>query len=87
MGSASTVVDALEYRGVKPQFLCRNDVGYLGTGGMLIKREVSNLIGVLDETYDPTCFEDTDISLKIRDYKKNILLSIFRSISFASSNY
>ena len=45
----------------------RTDVAYLGSGGMLMKRELFEKIGGFDESYDPTCFEDTDISLKIRD--------------------
>lgn len=46
--------------------LYRNDMAFLGSGGMLIKRDIFDKIGGFDENYDPTCFEDTDLSLKIR---------------------
>ena len=36
-------------------------------------RKIFNEIGGFDENYDPTCYEDTDISLKIRDYNKEII--------------
>lgn len=61
------VAECLPNRGIKaPWILCRTDVAYLGSGGLLMKRELFGQIGGFDEAYDPTCFEDTDLSLKIR---------------------
>ena len=56
-----------------PAGLYRNDIGYLGTGGMMTTKNLLNKVGNFDEKYDPTCYEDTDISLKIRNEKKEIL--------------
>lgn len=50
-----------------PWCLYRTDIGYLGSGGLLMKKRLFQEIGGFDEYYDPTCFEDTDLSLKIRD--------------------
>jgi GT2 family glycosyltransferase/glycosyltransferase involved in cell wall biosynthesis len=44
----------------------RSDIGYLGTGGMFVPRSVFQSIGGFDESYDPTCFEDTDFSFAIK---------------------
>lgn len=49
-----------------PQILFRTDIGYLGSGGLLLRRSLFDEVGGFDEQYDPTCFEDTDLSLKIR---------------------
>lgn len=43
----------------------RTDIAYLGTGGMFLKRETFERSGGFDEAYDPTCFEDTDLSFSI----------------------
>lgn len=62
------IVDYLPNRGIKgPWVMCRTDIAYLGSGGLLMKKSLFQEIGGFDEFYDPTCFEDTDISLKIRD--------------------
>lgn len=45
----------------------RTDIAYLATSGFLMKKELFIQVGGFDEFYDPTCFEDTDISLKIRN--------------------
>lgn len=44
----------------------RTDVGYLGTGGMVLRSHQLSTFGKFDEFYDPTCFEDTDWSLRIK---------------------
>ena len=49
-----------------PRILYRTDIAYLGSGGLLLKKSLFEKIGGFDEHYDPTCFEDTDLSLKIR---------------------
>lgn len=52
--------------------LYRKDIGYLGTGGMITTKELLEEIEGFDENYDPTCYEDTDISLKIRHTGREI---------------
>jgi O-antigen biosynthesis protein len=58
---------ALPHGGITPATMFRTDIGYLGTGGFLVRREALTEAESFDETYDPTCFEDTDLSLQIRD--------------------
>lgn len=61
------IADYLPNRGMdSPQILYRTDIAYLGSGGLLMKKSLFDEIGGFDERYDPTCFEDTDLSLKIR---------------------
>lgn len=43
----------------------RTDIAYLGSGGMFLRRKTFEAVGGFDEAYDPTCFEDTDISFGI----------------------
>ena len=50
-----------------PKALYRNDIGYLGSGGLFVKKEILKEIGGFDEKYDPTSYEDTDISLNLRN--------------------
>lgn len=51
---------------IPPKYLGTTDVGYIGTAGFLMKKSLFNKIGGFDEAYDPTCYEDTDLSLAIR---------------------
>ena len=44
----------------------RSDVGYLGSGGLFLRRDVFEEVGGFDEFYDPTCFEDTDFTISIK---------------------
>lgn len=61
------IVDYLPNRGIQaPWVLCRTDIAYLATSGFLMSRNLFDQIEGFDEFYDPTCFEDTDLSLKIR---------------------
>lgn len=64
------IVDYLPERGRTVaeyvEFGVRTDVAYLGSGGLMTTREVFDEVGGFDETYDPTCFEDTDFSLAIK---------------------
>lgn len=66
------VVDSFPYRYMPPNYLCRYDIGYLGSGGMLLLKQDFINVGGFDITYDPTCYEDTDLSLKIRNIGKEI---------------
>lgn len=66
-GKAYHVVDSFAYRYMPQSGLCRKDIGYLGSGGMMIKKELFDKVEGFDLYYDPTCYEDTDLSLKIRN--------------------
>ena len=70
--AAYHVVDSFPYRYMPPIGLCRYDIGYLGSGGMLVTREDFDRVKGFDLAYDPTCYEDTDFSLKIRNLGKEI---------------
>lgn len=61
------IVDYYENRAIKSTEMYRTDITYLGTGGMLISKSLFERIGGFDEFYDPTCFEDTDLSMKIKN--------------------
>ena len=66
------VVDSFPYRYMPQNGLCRKDIGYLGSGGMIMLKEDFDKVGGFDLAYDPTCYEDTDISMKFRDLGKEI---------------
>lgn len=74
-GKAYHVVESFPYRYMPPTGICRCDIGYLGSGGMIIERALFEQIGGFDEAYDPTCYEDTDISLKVRHAGREIFYS------------
>lgn len=62
------IVDYIENRAIdSSQIWYRTDIAYLATSGMLMSRNLFNDIEGFDTFYDPTCFEDTDLSLKIRN--------------------
>lgn len=44
----------------------RSDVGYLATCGFFVPRAVFDSTEGFDVAYDPTCFEDTDMSFQIK---------------------
>lgn len=60
---------------------CFTGVTYLGTGGMLVKKEVVDKTGGFDEKFDPAYFEDTDFSFNI--CKAGYKLCICRQISIS----
>ena len=63
------IVDYFPNRGMEnSEIWYKSDIAYLATSGFLMKKNLFEKIGGFDEFYDPTCFEDTDISLKIREY-------------------
>ena len=61
------IVDYFENRAISSDMLYRNDMSYLATSGFLMRKDLFDEIGGFDEFYDPTCFEDTDLSLAIND--------------------
>ena len=71
-GYSYYTVDNFEYRYMPKPAIARCDIGYLGSGGMFLRKDLFDKIGGFDEMYDPTCYEDTDLSLKIRNVNKEI---------------
>lgn len=71
-GYAYHTVDNFPYNYMPANVLAREDISYLGAGGMLIEKDLFDNIGGFDTMYDPTCYEDTDLSLKVRNENKNI---------------
>lgn len=79
-GRAYKVVDGFDYRYMEPNMLARCDIGYLATCGFIMKKGLFNKIKGFDLYYDPTCYEDTDLSLKIRDVGKEIYYSTYLGV-------
>lgn len=50
----------------------RSDIGYLGTGGFFVPKSVFDATEGFDVSYDPTCFEDTDMSFQIKKLGFNV---------------
>ena len=67
------VVDSFPYRYMPPCAICRYDIGYLGSGGMMLTRADFDKVDGFDLKYDPTCYEDTDLSFKIKNLGKKVL--------------
>lgn len=64
-----TIVDDLPDRGMSGRNAgrCfRTDVAFLATSGFAVPRSVMARTTGFDEFFDPTCFEDTDISFQIK---------------------
>ena len=74
-GHSYRYVDNYEYRYMMPMIKARKDIGYLATCGFLMEKKLFNTINGFDEAYDPTCYEDTDLALKIRDHGQEIYYS------------
>ena len=65
-GFAYNVVDSFEFKYMPPNIIARQDIGYLATCGFIMEKDLFNKVEGFDVNYDPTCYEDTDLSLKIR---------------------
>lgn len=74
-GRAYKVVDGFGFRYMEPNILARKDIGYLATCGFIMEKQLFKKIKGFDVNYDPTCYEDTDLSLKIRNFGKEIYYS------------
>lgn len=79
-GYSYHVVDNFPYKYMPPIGLYRSDIGYLGTGGLILKRELFNNLDGFDINYDPTCYEDTDLSLKIRNSGKELAYTTYLGV-------
>ncbi len=62
------IVDYFENRAIASEVLYRTDVSYLATSGFIMRKDLFEAVGGFDEYYDPTCFEDTDLTLAINDF-------------------
>lgn len=69
-----------EHRYMLPNMLYRKDIGYLATCGFLMKKELFNKVEGFDLFYDPTCYEDTDLALKVRDAGFEIVYSTYLGV-------
>ena len=56
----------------------RSDIGYLATCGLFVPKSVFDATDGFDTFYDPTCFEDTDLSFQ---FKKLDLKVCFRDLT------
>lgn len=74
------VVDSFAHRYLPPQYIATNDIGYLATCGFIIKKDFFFEIGGFDEAYDPTCYEDTDLSLAVRNAGGEIYYSKYLGV-------
>ena len=75
------IVDGYDQRAIKSsRYLARNDVAYLATSGFLMRKDLFEEIGGFDEFFDPTCYEDTDLSLKVRYAGFDILYCPYMAI-------
>ena len=79
-GLAYKVVDAYEHFYMPPNAIARKDVGYLATCGFIIEKDLFYKIGEFDLNYDPTCYEDTDLTLKVRHAGKEIYYSKYLGV-------
>lgn len=64
------ISDYVPMRGMNAAALARgyrDDIGFLGTSGMFMRRELFDRIHGFDTFYDPTCFEDTDLCFQIKE--------------------
>ena len=66
-GHSGSITDNFELRCMPPEYLYRTDIGYLGSGGMFLSKAVFNKTNGFDTNFDPTGYEDTDLSLQIRN--------------------
>ncbi len=79
-GRAYKVVDGFDFRYMDPNILARKDIGYLATCGFIMEKHLFEKIKGFDINYDPTCYEDTDLSLKIRNSGKEIYYSTYLGV-------
>lgn len=79
-GQANLSVDDKPNRYKPLNGLYRSDVDYIGSGGMMMATSLFNKIGGFDVSYDPTAYEDTDISFKIKNHGGKIVYSPYLGI-------
>ena len=79
-GFSYKVVDAFEHFYMPPDSIARKDIGYLATCGFIMEKDLFYKVGEFDLHYDPTCYEDTDLSLKVRHSGKEIYYSKYLGV-------
>lgn len=71
------ISDYVPARGMNARALAqgyRDDIGFLGTSGMFMSRELFDHLDGFDTFYDPTCFEDTDLCFQIKQAGYKVVL-------------
>lgn len=71
------ISDYVPMRGMNAAALAkgyREDIGFLGTSGMFMRRDLFDQIDGFDTFYDPTCFEDTDLCFQIKRAGYSVVL-------------
>lgn len=71
------ISDYVPMRGMNAAALAkgyREDIGFLGTSGMFMRRDLFDQIDGFDTFYDPTCFEDTDLCFQIKKAGYSVVL-------------
>lgn len=79
-GQAYISVDDKEDRYLPQNGIYRSDIDYIGSGGMMMRVSLFNEIGGFDEKYDPTAYEDTDISFKIKNIGGKLVYSPYLGV-------
>lgn len=79
-GQAYLSVDDMLNRYTPQDNIYRLDIDYIGSGGMMMKVSLFNQIGGFDVNYDPTAYEDTDLSFKIKNNDGRIVYSPYPGI-------
>ena len=74
-GQAYLSVDDMPNRYTHKKKIYRSDIDYIGSGGMMMSVALFNEIDGFDINYDPTAYEDTDISFKIKNNGGKIVYS------------
>lgn len=79
-GYAYKYIAWYKFNYMPPYTLYRKDIGYLATCGFLMSKELFDKVGGFDEFYDPTCYEDTDLSLKVRNAGYETVFSTYLGV-------
>lgn len=74
------IVDDFPYRYMPANGLYRTNIDYLGSGGFFAKAKLLADVGMFDEVFDPTCYEDTDLSFAIRNLGLELAYSPYLNI-------
>lgn len=79
-GYAYKYVAWYEHKYLQPNMLYRKDIGYLATCGFIMKKSTFKQVGGFDTFYDPTCYEDTDLSVSIRNIGLETVYSTYLGV-------
>lgn len=74
------VVDGLFANQLPCNYEYTTSIDYLGSGGMMLAKSLFNEVRGFDEFYDPTAFEDTDLSYRVKKAGKQVCLCPYTNI-------